>query len=265
MTYSRKWRPLGWHQLDINTTLLCEGNPPVASAFPSQRISNMCLWWLLCCWPEHAVKWTAEFGCSRFAPSHREMALLCNDVSHWLSASLESALMMVRIHHFSFGIVLPISIPVSSRQNHSCVTAALWKRIISPQFCILLLIYNTSLCCSGSELSRSYVAMASLPLVRALEGCPGGVPRRTHFRLPGSYINPLSAELILSNMKMYLYFLSFLNARMVQVIEIFPHGRQGFICPTWPMPGLPTIWASAALMYMWHNLDVFLHSILAHN
>ena len=29
---------------------------------------------------------------SRFAPSQWETALLCNDVSHWLSASLESAL-----------------------------------------------------------------------------------------------------------------------------------------------------------------------------
>ena len=28
---------------------------------------------------------------SRFAPSQWETALLCNDVSHWLSASLESA------------------------------------------------------------------------------------------------------------------------------------------------------------------------------
>ena len=30
---------------------------------------------------------------SRFAPSQWETALLCNDVSHWLGASLESALM----------------------------------------------------------------------------------------------------------------------------------------------------------------------------
>ena len=29
---------------------------------------------------------------SRFAPSHGETALLCNDVSHWLGANLESAL-----------------------------------------------------------------------------------------------------------------------------------------------------------------------------
>ena len=32
---------------------------------------------------------------SRFAPSQWETALLCNDVSHWLGASLESALKLV--------------------------------------------------------------------------------------------------------------------------------------------------------------------------
>ena len=33
---------------------------------------------------------------SRFAPSHWETALLCNDVSHWLGASLESATVRYR-------------------------------------------------------------------------------------------------------------------------------------------------------------------------
>ena len=36
-------------------------------------------------------QWERRFG-SRFAPSQRETALLCNDVSHWLGANLESAL-----------------------------------------------------------------------------------------------------------------------------------------------------------------------------
>ena len=34
---------------------------------------------------------------SRFAPSQWETALLCNDVSHWLGASLESALNGVNV------------------------------------------------------------------------------------------------------------------------------------------------------------------------
>ena len=36
---------------------------------------------------------------SRFAPSQWETALLCNDVSHWRGASLESALMASQGHH----------------------------------------------------------------------------------------------------------------------------------------------------------------------
>ena len=37
---------------------------------------------------------------SRFAPSQWETALLCNDVSHWLGASLDSALMSWYGHTF---------------------------------------------------------------------------------------------------------------------------------------------------------------------
>ena len=36
---------------------------------------------------------------SRFAPSQWETALLCNDVSHWLGAGLESALYMYHLNH----------------------------------------------------------------------------------------------------------------------------------------------------------------------
>ena len=40
---------------------------------------------------------------SRFAPSQWETALLCNDVSDWLGASLESAL---RLHHYHIDILV---------------------------------------------------------------------------------------------------------------------------------------------------------------
>ena len=41
---------------------------------------------------------------SRFAPSQWETALLCNDISRWLGANLESALNMSQIEiHFSYG------------------------------------------------------------------------------------------------------------------------------------------------------------------
>ena len=39
---------------------------------------------------------TLSWADSRFAPSQWETALLCNDVSHWLSANLESALLSFR-------------------------------------------------------------------------------------------------------------------------------------------------------------------------
>ena len=49
------------------------------------------------CFKDHAKLavcniWWAYRADSRLAPSHLEMALLCNEVSHWLGASLESAL-----------------------------------------------------------------------------------------------------------------------------------------------------------------------------
>ena len=49
---------------------------------------------------------------SRFAPSQWETALLCNDVSHWLGANLESALYMLstspdkRWRHYLFAYTL---------------------------------------------------------------------------------------------------------------------------------------------------------------
>ena len=45
--------------------------------------------WILGPWPEDTNMPRAH---SRFAPCQWETALLCNDVSHWLGASLESAL-----------------------------------------------------------------------------------------------------------------------------------------------------------------------------
>ena len=42
--------------------------------------------------PRSLCNWKWDVTDSRFAPSQWETALLCNDVSHWLGASLESAL-----------------------------------------------------------------------------------------------------------------------------------------------------------------------------
>ena len=41
--------------------------------------------------------WQLVRADSRFAPSQWETALLCNDVSHWLGANLESALLVLKV------------------------------------------------------------------------------------------------------------------------------------------------------------------------
>ena len=62
----------------------------VPFAYYSGYINIVCLLW--------GFLWTQLFremahrADSRFAPSQWEMALLCNDISHWLGESLESSL-----------------------------------------------------------------------------------------------------------------------------------------------------------------------------
>ena len=49
-----------WWGHDIETLsallALCVGNPPVTGGFPSQRASNVELWYFLCCYPECTVE-----------------------------------------------------------------------------------------------------------------------------------------------------------------------------------------------------------------
>ena len=57
--------------------------------------------------------WNIIRSDSRLAPSQWEMVLLCNDVSHWLGANLESALIMLRkqqvnIQEMSSDWLLPV-------------------------------------------------------------------------------------------------------------------------------------------------------------
>ena len=51
------------------------------------------LFWINIGWGNGTSGWHYTRADSRFAPSQWETALLCNDVSHWLGASLESALL----------------------------------------------------------------------------------------------------------------------------------------------------------------------------
>ena len=71
----------------------------IANRKGSQKTGIIMLHLLLACrdiwWVE---AWQCKMNCiradSRFAPSQCETTLLCNDVSHWLGTSLESALCM---------------------------------------------------------------------------------------------------------------------------------------------------------------------------
>ena len=62
---------------------------------------------------------------SRFAPSQWETALLCNDVSHWLGASLESALNYGSHHFEGFFANGSVKLP-GSRLLLSPRTGTLW-------------------------------------------------------------------------------------------------------------------------------------------
>ena len=59
----------------------------------------------LVCYKEHICR-----ADSRFVPSQWETVLLCNDVSHWLCASLESSLICMRVMAMKFDILNHISL-----------------------------------------------------------------------------------------------------------------------------------------------------------
>ena len=80
------------------------GNPPDDTDCPAGLLDLLSwnLWWesLLIFWPMvQSCTWHLRAG-YRFAPCQWEMSLLCNNISHWLGASLESAL------HLSKGLVV---------------------------------------------------------------------------------------------------------------------------------------------------------------
>ena len=70
---------------------------------------------------------------SRFAPSQRETALLCNDVSHWLGASLESALILGWRQPMRDGVTLYWRLSLAARKPrissgfYPCSHCALWS------------------------------------------------------------------------------------------------------------------------------------------
>ena len=90
-----------------------------------------------CWWPGDIRSWdngskldTHNRADSRFAPSQWEMALLCNDVSHWLGASLESALPQYSAATEGSQIQQMFRIPQCTNQTRdvhiSILNGALW-------------------------------------------------------------------------------------------------------------------------------------------
>ena len=106
--------------------------------------------------------WTAgrEYRAeSRIAPSQRETALLCNDVSHWLGASLESALKCIFIFRGGFIVISPFLKMTNSTNQYNaawydkCKINLLWLQhrtacMIMYMACLLLVdsFYNTIWC-----------------------------------------------------------------------------------------------------------------------
>ena len=62
------------------------------------QLNGYFIQWLIFPHPRINVYITIIRADSRFTPSQWETALFCNDVSHWLGASLESAWIMYQVH-----------------------------------------------------------------------------------------------------------------------------------------------------------------------
>ena len=107
---------------------------------------------------------------SSVAPSQWETALLCNDVSHWLSATLESGLYtttMTRLntyhtwtherHLISHSHRWAIIMMTSSNGNIFCVTGPLWGESTSHRWISLTKACDTELWCFPSSVPEQTV------------------------------------------------------------------------------------------------------------
>ena len=104
------WR----HQMETFSALLalCAGNSPVPGEFPAEgQWRGALMFSLICTWINGSINNREAGGLRRHrthydvavmiadfmsAPSQWETVLLCNDVSHWLGTSLESALQLYK-------------------------------------------------------------------------------------------------------------------------------------------------------------------------
>ena len=80
---------------------------------------------------------------SRFAPSQWEMPLLCNDVSHWLRASLESVLILVCIN-----INVNNTHPTDVKQHY------IWHKFIFTFLMLNLICHGLSHACPWNKIFK---------------------------------------------------------------------------------------------------------------
>ena len=90
---------------------------------------------------------------SRFAPSQWEMALLCNNISHWLGASLESALA------FGKAVVLGRKIKTWTSFNINTIFPGIGIAIIKIRHYILLLYTDICTWLPIFRFVNMYIAM----------------------------------------------------------------------------------------------------------
>ena len=81
---------------------------------------------------------------SRFAPSQWETTLLCNDVSHWLGASLESTLILMSINLLQDCFLMPQLVWVILEPGITEIIFWLSLLILSPAFMSFYVLYNIS-------------------------------------------------------------------------------------------------------------------------
>ena len=98
---------------------------------------------------------------SRFAPSQWEAALLCNDVSHWLAANLESAL--------------------SLDYNNSTISCPLQDSLLAPSWPCWIPVTATRLLCSASA-GWTWSLRCSVRMRLTVCSSPAMVRTRTQWR-----------------------------------------------------------------------------------
>ena len=89
----------------------------ISPSWPKCRVTIESNLWKMVLLRDSTVSTNINRDHSRFAPSEWETVLLCNDVSHWLGASLESALHKSSQHKHNISYIPAIHISLKIQSN----------------------------------------------------------------------------------------------------------------------------------------------------